>query len=318
MFEKCMPLLTPFCLAMGVLFPQVTGLFLPFVTVLFAFMTFQGSLGSSFGQIGQVFRRPLPLLAALFVLHVWMPLLARLAGGALFGADANLVAGIVLEFVVPTGIVSFMWVNIYRGNAPLSLSIILVDTLLAPFLVPLSLRILLGKAVALDTAGMMLQMVFMIALPAVLGMAVNQATKGACKQRLAPSLAPFSKVAMMFVVSGNSSRVAPFVRHLTPALAGVALLILCIAATGYLWGILTAKLLRQPRETLVSLTFNSGMRNISAGAVIAGAYFPPEVMFPVMIGTLFQQILASLYGAAMARHFQGGKRPKHACKPPAR
>ncbi|MFR8351665.1 MAG: hypothetical protein ACLVB1_02205 [Blautia obeum] len=32
------------------------------------------------------------------------------------------------------------------------------------------------------------------------------------------------------------------------------------------------------------------MRNISAGAVIAAAYFPGEVMFPVMIGTLFQQV----------------------------
>ena len=74
------------------------------------------------------------------------------------------------------------------------------------------------------------------------------------------------------------------------------MLILCISASGYLWGILAAKVLHQSKDTLVSMAYNSGMRNISAGAVLAGAYFPPAVMFPVMIGTLFQQVLAALYG----------------------
>ena len=45
------------------------------------------------------------------------------------------------------------------------------------------------------------------------------------------------------------------------------------------------------------MIYGSGMRNISAGAVIAGAYFPAECLFPVMIGTLFQQILAAFYGS---------------------
>ena len=49
------------------------------------------------------------------------------------------------------------------------------------------------------------------------------------------------------------------------------------------------------------MIYGSGMRNISAGAVIAGAYFPSEVLFPVMIGTLFQQILAAFYGSMVWR-----------------
>lgn len=45
--------------------------------------------------------------------------------------------------------------------------------------------------------------------------------------------------------------------------------------------------------TTLAVTVNGGMRNISAGAVLALRYFPGEVMFPVMIGTLFQQILVA-------------------------
>lgn len=51
----------------------------------------------------------------------------------------------------------------------------------------------------------------------------------------------------------------------------------------------------------VSMMYGTGMRNISAGAVIAAAYFPGEVMFPVMIGTLFQQVLAALFGKLLAQ-----------------
>ena len=49
------------------------------------------------------------------------------------------------------------------------------------------------------------------------------------------------------------------------------------------------------------MMYGTGMRNISAGAVIAATYFPGEVMFPVMIGTLFQQVLAALFGKLLAQ-----------------
>ena len=64
-------------------------------------------------------------------------------------------------------------------------------------------------------------------------------------------------------------------------------------------------------QSTVSMIYGSGMRNISAGAVIAGAYFPAEVLFPVMIGTLFQQILAAFYGS-MVRWVQTKQREKEA------
>ena len=69
-----------------------------------------------------------------------------------------------------------------------------------------------------------------------------------------------------------------------------------MAASGYAIGLLVAKLWKKDHETSISMMYGNGMRNISVGAVIAAAYFPGEVMFPVMIGTLFQQVLAAFYG----------------------
>src|SRR5699024_11883332 len=75
-----------------------------------------------------------------------------------------------------------MWVTIYHGNGPLSLSLVIVDTLLAPFLIPLTLRILVGSRIRVDTAGMMEELILMIALPAILAMAFNQVSKGKVKE----------------------------------------------------------------------------------------------------------------------------------------
>ena len=194
-----------------------------------------------------------------------------------------------------------MWVTIYDGNSPLSLSLVILDTILAPFLIPLTLRILIGSSVTMDTSKMMRELVFMVAFPAVLAMALNEVTKGKVMKTWPGKLAPFSKMALIFVVTSNSSKVAPYVRNMNLQRVKVAGAILVLAASGYALGWLVAHLFRQDRATAVSMMYGTGMRNISAGAVIAAAYFPGEVLFPVMIGTLFQQVLAALFGKLLAQ-----------------
>lgn len=51
------------------------------------------------------------------------------------------------------------------------------------------------------------------------------------------------------------------------------------------------------------MSFDCGLRNISSGAVIASQYFPGEVVYPVMCGTMFQQMLAALFGKVIERMF---------------
>ena len=299
--EKWMFLVTPCCLAAGVLFPSVAGLGVPYVPLVFAFMTFIGGLKSSFRDVAAVFRSPLPLLACLVTLHLVLPAAACGLGRLLFPDNPNVVTGMVLEFSVPAAVVGLMWVSIYRGNSPLSLALVILDTLLAPFLIPLTLRLLVGSQVAIDTSRMMEELIFMIALPALLAMVLNQLSRDRVKETWPARLAPYSKFCLIFVVTANSSEVAPYIRHLNAQRLLAAGCILLLATCGYVIGWLLALLFRQPHDITVSMIYGAGMRNISAGAVIASTYFPAEVVFPVMIGTLFQQILAALFDMLSAR-----------------
>jgi len=301
--EKWMPLVTPACLLIGVFFPDQLSHVLVFVPYIFAFMTFCGSLNSEFRDVMRVFQHPLPLISTLLIIHLVMPLLACGVGNLFFAQNPQFITGMVLEFVVPSAVVSFMWVSIYHGSGSFTLSVVLTDTLLAPFLVPLSLHLFVGSNVQVDTWGMMRDLLFMVAVPALLALTLNQVTGGKLKKPLSHNLAPFGKIALILVVCANSSKVSPFIKHMTGQLFAVTGVMLLIACAGYGIGWLAALLLKQKRDLIISMTFNSGMRNISAGAVIAAAYFPPAVMFPVMIGTLFQQVLAALYAQLIVKRY---------------
>ena len=127
------------CVALGIAFPEVLS-HLNGVTVgLFAFMTFSNSLGGGFRELAQVVRHPLPVAVIFGLLHVVMPLIT-LGLGTLCFPDAPLFTiGLVLEYAVPTGVASLMWVGMSRGNTALCLSVVLLDTLLSPVVIPLTM-----------------------------------------------------------------------------------------------------------------------------------------------------------------------------------
>lgn len=295
-----MAFISPACVVLGVLFPQI-GVLHPLVTPLFAFMTFQSALSNTFGNLGRTLRHPAPLLVSLALAAVVMPCVACALAMALFGTDPNLVCGIVLEYSVPVAVVAAMWTNMLGGDPALSLATILVSTVAAPFSIPLTLHVLLGQTVEVDAARMIGEMVVSIALPALAGTLANDVSHGRAARELSPVIAPAAKIALVTVILTNSTGVAPYVRNLTPTLVAVAAFICAFAASGYAVGLLAARALRLPGEQEVSMTYLVGMRNISAGAVIAGEYFPGEVMFPVVIGTLFQQVLAASFGSLLRR-----------------
>jgi BASS family bile acid:Na+ symporter len=305
--ERVLPLITPISVLIGVLLASHLSGYAYLSPWIFAFMTFAGSLNSNFMQFLKSLTQPIPLITTLLILHVIMPLLALAAGHLLFGGDSYTMTGLILAAAIPTGITSFVWVAIYKGNTTLTLAIILIDTLLSPFVVPYTLSLLVGAQVHMDIAAMMQGLFLMVVLPSMLGMMLNQWTKGRITS-LAPQLAPFSKIGLGTVVAINASVVAPYLRHFDAKLYGLAFTVLGLAVLGYALGWGAAKFMRWDQGVVVALIFNGGMRNISAGAVLAVAYFAPPVAIPVVLGMLFQQSLASFFGFLIGkRKSQPGK-----------
>ena len=242
-----MQVIVPICVALGVLFPQQIGVLKPIVPALFAFMTFQGALSNTFHQVTEVFRRPLHLVLALLVSAVLIPIAAYAMGSLFFGSNPNLVCGIVLEYSVPVAVTAFMWISMFGGNGPLALTIILTSSVISPVTIPLTLKLLLGATVSIDVPSMMQNMAFMIAIPAVLGIAINELTRGWGHEKLSPALSPACKFMMMGVIASNSTAMSEYVLHMNVERLEVALFILVFAISGFIIGVLigTVKILSQ-------------------------------------------------------------------------
>lgn len=292
--ERFMPILTPLSLVVGILLGARISEYVILVPFIFAFMTFSSSLSLNFKSLGSFLKHPLFVITVLLYIHVLMPLIA-IGGSKLFFDDAHIQLGFILAMAIPTGVTSFIWITMCKGEASLGLTIILIDTLLSPIIVPFTLHLFAGETIHIDNIGLMLDLLWMIVLPSVIGMILNEVTKGRIKEVWGPKLAPFSKMSIFFVVMLNGSVTTPLFYDFTPKLIGIIVAVFVMAVLGYVVAMILGKYMFKRYDLMTTFTFSGGMRNISVGAVIASTYFSSSVVLPVVAGMLFQQVLASVF-----------------------
>lgn len=282
------------CISLGLLFSDIFSQLGFLSTYLFSFMTFTNSLSGDFRDLARVGRHPLPALTIILLLHVGMPLLTLVIGNLLFPDSPLFTLGLLLEYSIPTAVSSLMWVGVGGGDMALCLAVVLLDTLLAPFVVPLSMRIFSGSVVELDAVSMMVDLLFMVAIPALIAMSLHQGTHGRVETSLKPKLDPFAKLCLLLIISINASGCAPYLKNINRTLVLVIISVFGLCLLGYFLGYVAGRLLHLPFPTVMTMSLNTGARNISAGAVLASQYFPPDVMFPVAFSPLFFQLTTSL------------------------
>jgi len=298
--QKYIAILTPLSLVLGVLLENIGQHLLFLVSWLFAFMTFTGSLNMKFKDVKIFVKHPALILFSIIFLHLLMPLWAYFLATVIFD-DHLLTIGFVLSVAVPIGVSSVIWINMCKGNLPLGLSIILIDTLLSPFIIPAMLYVVSGEKIELDVASLIFNLILMIVLPTILGILVNELSKGEIPKKYGKKLAPFSKLCLFAVVMINSSTIAPYLNDFNVQLISVLLLVLVVAGSGYVFALLIGRYVLKDYSVMTTLVFTGGMRNIAVGVIVATTYFPSKVAMPVVFGMLFQQVLASLFSKVVTK-----------------
>ncbi|MER2113912.1 MAG: bile acid:sodium symporter family protein [Solibacillus isronensis] len=292
--QRWMPVLTPLSLVIGVLLEKIGTHFLFLVPLLFAVMTFISSLNLKFRDIKVFKQYPKTILFMIAFLHILMPLWAFILAELIFD-DRLLTIGFLISVAVPTGVTSVIWVTISKGNLPLSLAIILIDTLLAPILMPLILHLVVGESISLNTPALIFDLIWMIVLPSILGILVNEWTKGKLFEQYGKPMSLISKLCLFAIIMINSCAIAPYVKTIDWELAKVIAVVLFLAVSGYILSLVLGRLFWKSEADQATFVFNGGMRNIAVGVVIATTYFPSKVAMPVVFGMLFQQVLASIF-----------------------
>lgn len=261
---------------------------------LFSYMTFVTALGTSMRDFLQVLNRPWLPLWALFLIHIVVPLVAWIVGLIFYSGDFAMRLGFLISASIPIGVTSIIWTSVARGDVALALVVVTLDTLIVPIWIPTFFSFIAGKTMHIDFLHMLLQLLWMVTIPSIVGMAVNDLTHGKM-QSFSRSVGGFtSKFAMFTVVFINSAMIAPQIQWST-ALIKMLVVLFLLAVAGYSLGYLGSLVLRnRQRDKVATMVYNVGMRNISFGSVLAIAYFSPTVAIPVTLAMLYQQPLAAL------------------------
>lgn len=292
---KRMFLVTALALLLGFFIPVANTPFLQVLVIaLFAYMTFVTALETSLRQFASVLSRPWVPLWILALAHLVTPAVAWLVGFAVFPEDMNVRIGYLISASIPVGVTSVIWTSLVKGNVPVSLVTVTLDTMIVPALLPFFFMLTIGKSLTINYGEMAWQLLWMITLPSIAGMLIHDATGGKVTE-FAKGVGGFtSKIALFVVIVINAALVLPGIAWDASVLK-MLLVTLFMVVVSYFIGYAGSFALKdRNRAITLSMIYNVGLRNISAGLVLALTQFPPAVAVPVTLFILYQQPLASI------------------------
>lgn len=305
--ERLLPLLTPAGLALGLFFPSCFVILKPFTPLIFGIATLSGAIKMKVRDVGATVSRPAPFFLFFIATRIFMPLAVFFLSRLIFDSDLDTISGCILLYAAPTAVSSLIWVSIFRGNTALSLSFILLDTVLAPFAVPGTVRFLLGTAISMDMSGMILSLVYMVVIPTIAGIIMNELSRGEISRIVDPYLAPLAKICLLLVTCANTAAAASQFDFLNSRFWKIALAGIGISVLGFIMGkiagVLCSVLNRERfgRDIQISLFFGVGLHNISAAMTLGIQFFPPAASVPSIVGIIFQQTICVIMGKLFFR-----------------
>ncbi|OMF21550.1 bile acid:sodium symporter [Paenibacillus sp. FSL H8-0548] len=293
-FERWMFILIPGSLIFGFIFARQLQPYIETVPYLFAYVTLTMAIGCGLGQLREVMKRPGIMALTFVIAHVISPLVAFGLGSLVFGADSPYVVGLVLFTIIPIGVSTVLWVGMSGGSVPLMLAMVVLDSALSPLVVPAGIHLFFDSAVEVKAGPIIIDLLIIIVLPTIIGVGLNQMSRGRIQNAVAPYTSPLSKLCFVAVVSLNASAIAPHLDKLKQDMVLLIPLVVVLVGLCYAFGYIgTAKL--RNYEQQVTVSYATGMRNISLGIVLALGYFSPLAAVPVVLSILIQQPLATVH-----------------------
>lgn len=187
--------------------------------------------------------------------------------------DPLLAIAVLLLTLAPAGAASPGVTALYGGNVALTIVLLVITSISAPFLIPLGIRITVAKTIDVDVMQVFRSLFLTIMIPLAVHLPVRRAKPVAAWIRENDSLfvVPTIGLLVVMVITGQKAVILQ-----DPALVALYLLVSALLFAVYFftgWGISIGMAL----DSRTSYALASGVNNTAMGIVIAYLYFPPEV-----------------------------------------
>ena len=253
--------------------------------IILAFIMFSLGLGLKGKDFSRVLKFPIAFGAGLLNQVVLLPLIA-LALAHAFGLSDVFAVGLMILALCPGGVTSNILAKMAGGNAPLSISLTAVTSLLSILTVPLilafSVNYFMGDAAPpVDMTLLGLTMFLITAVPVSIGMVLT-AKSPALVDKIALKVSRTGVgLFVIIIVAALAKNWEVFSSNLG-TLGPVAVLLNVVML---LLGLVSAKALRLDKRDATTISIESGVQNgtlaIAVGSIIAtvdGEILPPETV----------------------------------------
>ncbi|OXM85759.1 bile acid:sodium symporter family protein [Paenibacillus rigui] len=296
LLEKWIYLLMPSIMVLGMTIGGSLAPWTAWTSFLFMLLTFLSSLNADYRKFVHVIRKPALLLTFLIFAHLVIPWTVFQMSSRLFFGQAELAAGITLSTLLPLGVTSIFWVAYNKGNVETTLSLVSIDTILSPLIVPLTLSLILSSQVQLQTEALIVSLFKLVLIPTVAGMLVGEYVKKK-EERVwfKPASALLGKACLYFIVLLNAASISGQLHLIRDHVGSIIAAVFGTMVFGYVVNFGISKLFTQAHEDHIAISYSGGVRNYTVGVVLATTFFEPIVALPVLLAMLLQHPMALLF-----------------------
>lgn len=289
---------------LGTYFPKMN-----FVNLLLGVIMFGMGMTLRAEDFALILRRPRDVLIGIFSQYICMAgfgwLVAKLLSFTGIGGPevcAQIAVGLVLLGCVPGGTASNVMTFLAHGDVPLSVTITMCTTLLAPALTPTLTLALAGQWIEVNFWSMFFSIVMVVLLPIILGLIIH-AFAGKKIEQFKKVLVLVSTLCILLVIG---MCVGPNQSSFTQngfAIVGVtALAVLVHHVLGLVAGYGIAKLFHFNEEKTRALSLEVGLQNSGLSCTLANSAFPGTLaILPCVLATVIHRvvgpIVANLFAA---------------------
>jgi predicted Na+-dependent transporter len=197
--------------------------------------------------------------------------------------DPKLAVGILLLTAMPAGVSSPTLTDIVKGNIPLSMSIVIVTSLIAPFTVPLLFGVLKSNSLPIDLLALFRDLAIIVFLPMLFSQVIKKYFPAAIKrqQHLFTSFNVILLFILVYAVMGSQSGmiIADFRKIIWHVLFLYVIFILLHIAGYYM-------AYKQNKENKVAIAIGAAYMNNGMAIVLAATHFDPSVMILMVLSEI--------------------------------
>ena len=295
-------------MAAFVIIVAAVALFMPwtgYVTYLLGIVMFGMGMTLRFEDFKLVFQRPKDVLVGAVAQFTIMPGLAWLLA-TLFQLPPELAVGVILVGTCPGGTSSNVMTYLARGDVPLSVSMTMTTTILAPVVTPLLTWWLAGAWIEISLAAMMISIVQVVVVPIVLGIVINKLF-GDFVRRAIKLLPLISVIAIVLIVGGVVSVSSQQIMQTGLLIMAVVMLHNLL---GYALGFAVAKALRMNLAKSKAISIEVGMQNSGLASSLALMHFGAAAAIPGAVFSVWHNISGSLAANYLAGKMEKAEKAK--------